>query len=89
MDDIATLGLQDLPGPVPAGANLLADGSGASFKTWAPTAREVRLRWDYVKGPDGAWHHRRENRLESLGVRGGEEAPVVGARRECRPRRFR
>ncbi len=73
MDDIATLGLQDLPGPVPAGANLLADGSGASFKTWAPTAREVRLRWDYVKGPDGAWHHRRETRLERLegGMWGG------------------
>ncbi|MFM1891192.1 MAG: hypothetical protein RLZ44_269 [Pseudomonadota bacterium] len=66
MDDMPTLTLEHLPGPVPLGANLLADGAGATFKVWAPAAREVRLRWDYSRAPGGNWHHQREARLQRL-----------------------
>ena len=74
MDDMTTLTLDSLPAAVvPMGANLLAKGAGATFKTWAPAAREVRLRWDYSRDSSGAWHHRQEARLQRLdgGMWGG------------------
>ncbi|MCG6965666.1 MAG: alpha amylase C-terminal domain-containing protein [Chromatiaceae bacterium] len=66
MDDMAMLGVENLPGPIPLGANLLGDGSGATFKAWAPAAREVRLRFNFVQDPSGTWHHQREARLQPL-----------------------
>ena len=66
MDDTTMLQLGGLSGPVPQGANLLNDGSGATFKTWAPAAREVRLRWDYTRNPAGGWYHQHEAPLQQL-----------------------
>ena len=66
MDDMPTLTLEHRPGPVPLGANLLADGAGATFRVWAPAARQVRLRWDYARQPGGNWVHRHEAHLQRL-----------------------
>ncbi len=66
MDDTTTLHLGNLPDSTPQGANLLDDGSGATFKAWAPAAREVRIRWDYSQNPTGDWHHQQEARLQKL-----------------------
>jgi 1,4-alpha-glucan branching enzyme len=69
MDEATALTMAGLAGPVPAtlGANLLSDGSGATFKTWAPAARDVRLRWGYAQETDGSWHHQWEAGLQQLG----------------------
>ncbi|HHJ16925.1 MAG TPA: 1,4-alpha-glucan branching protein [Gammaproteobacteria bacterium] len=68
-----TLNLENLPGPVPPGANLLANGVGAAFRCWAPAAREVRLRWDYTRDGTGGWYHQKEARLQRMegGMWGG------------------
>ena len=66
MDDTTTLNLGSLPSPILQGANLLDDGSGATFKTWAPAAREVRIRWDYTQNSTGEWYHQQEARLTKL-----------------------
>lgn len=66
MDDATTLNLGNLPGPVAPGANLLGDGSGATFMTWAPAAREVRIRWGYSQDKNGDWYHQQEARLQKL-----------------------
>ena len=73
MDEVTNLTLANLTGPVPMGTNLAESGEGATVKTWAPAAREVRLRWDYSKDATGVWHHRKEARLHRLdgGMWGG------------------
>jgi 1,4-alpha-glucan branching enzyme len=42
-----TLTLDYIDNLTPMGGNLLTTG-GATFRVWAPAAREVRLQWDYV-----------------------------------------
>lgn len=66
MDEATVLTLGGLPGPVSPGANLLENGTGATFKTWAPTARRVRVRWDYTQDANGVWYHQREAGLQRL-----------------------
>ncbi len=65
MDEIATLSLPDSSNTEPPrlGAHVLPGGKGAVFTTWAPSAQEVLLRWDYVQDFDGRWHHEKEARL--------------------------
>ena len=73
MDEATILTLEGHPGPVSLGANLLESGTGATFKTWAPAARRVRVRWDYTQDATGAWHHQMEAGLQLLdgGMWGG------------------
>jgi 1,4-alpha-glucan branching enzyme len=39
----------------PMGGNLLGTGEGATFRVWAPSAREVWVLWDYRKTDQGDW----------------------------------
>ena len=54
------------------GVNLMSSG-GATVKVWAPSARQVSLRWDYDQNPDTGWRHRQEAYLQRLdgGLWGG------------------
>lgn len=66
MDETAILTLEGLPGRVAPGGNLLENGSGATFSTWAPSARRVRVRWEYIQDESGVWHHQQEAGLQRL-----------------------
>jgi len=66
MDNIRLLDLDGFDGPIPMGANLLTNGEGATFKAWAPAAREVRVRWDYIMNAAGAWSYQKEACLQKL-----------------------
>ncbi len=66
MDEATVLTLEGLPGPVSLGANLMDNGAGATFRTWAPAARRVRVRWDYSQDESGDWHHQQEAGLQRL-----------------------
>jgi 1,4-alpha-glucan branching enzyme len=46
------------------GATLLPNGAGATFRVWAPAAREVRLRWQY-RPTSGEWRHQHEAALQN------------------------
>ncbi len=73
MDNIRSLDLEGLDGPIPMGANLLSNGEGATFKAWAPAARQVRVRWGYIMNAAGAWSYQEEACLQRLdgGMWGG------------------
>jgi 1,4-alpha-glucan branching enzyme len=66
MEQATTLNLGALLGPIPQGANLVDDGSGATFKVWAPAAREVHIRWGYRQDETGKWYHQQEAPLQKL-----------------------
>lgn len=66
MSDIETLSLDHINHRTAMGANLLEDGSGATFRVWAPAAREVRLLFDYANTADG-WVNRRTALLQAVG----------------------
>lgn len=53
------LSLDHIDAQTPMGGNLLPTGEGATFKVWAPAAREVRLLWDYGNDPQHGWQARR------------------------------
>jgi 1,4-alpha-glucan branching enzyme len=59
-----TLSLDHITDASPMGGNLLATGQGATFRVWAPAAREIRLLWDYTKTGEGAWRNNRAARLQ-------------------------
>jgi 1,4-alpha-glucan branching enzyme len=50
----------------PMGGNLLHDGGGATFRVWAPAAREVQILWGYHKTALG-WEHERSGLLQHTG----------------------
>ncbi|TKB06378.1 alpha-amylase family glycosyl hydrolase [Desulforhopalus sp. IMCC35007] len=52
----------------PMGGNLLGTGEGATFRVWAPSAREVWVRWDYQKTEQGDW---KNNATAALQQKGG------------------
>jgi len=47
----------------PMGGHLLATGSGATFKVWAPSARQVDVYWQYEQDDNGDWRHNKAGRL--------------------------
>lgn len=51
----ATLSLEHITEHTPMGGNLLHTGEGATFRVWAPAAREVRVLWDFAKNAAGVW----------------------------------
>ncbi len=54
---IKPLSLENITESTPMGGNLLPSGSGATFRVWAPAARQVTLYWQYEKQDDGSWLH--------------------------------
>lgn len=66
MNSLSTLSLSHLTNFTPMGCNLL-DAGGATFRVWAPAAREVRLLWDYVKASDVGWRNNQAARLQQMG----------------------
>lgn len=49
MSDIEALTLEHIDSQTRMGGNLLDNGAGATFRVWAPAAREVRVLWGYRK----------------------------------------
>jgi len=47
----------------PMGGNLLPSGIGATFKLWAPAAREVCVLWGYEQDEQGGWVNRKRGQL--------------------------
>lgn len=45
------------------GGNLLPSGTGATFKVWAPTARDIFVLWKYEKNEIGVWTNQKTGRL--------------------------
>jgi 1,4-alpha-glucan branching enzyme len=67
MNGLETLSLIHLNGNTPMGGNLLTTGEGASFRVWAPAAREVRVLWDYTKTVEGDWRNNQAATLQQMG----------------------
>lgn len=66
MNGIPKLDLTHVTADTPMGGNLL-DTGGATFRVWAPAAREVRVLWDYAKTTGGDWVHNRAGQLRQTG----------------------
>lgn len=49
---------------IPMGGNLLSTGEGATFRVWAPAAREVSVLWDYSPTAEGKWRNKQTARLQ-------------------------
>ncbi|NJD60653.1 MAG: 1,4-alpha-glucan branching protein, partial [Anaerolineae bacterium] len=67
MNGLPTLSLTHITADTPMGGNLLATGEGATFRVWAPAAREVRLLWDFIKTAGGEWNHNQAAKLGQTG----------------------
>lgn len=67
MNGLPILTLDDITGTTPMGGNLLSTGEGATFRVWAPAAREVRVLWDYIKTPEGLWSADKTAKLQQAG----------------------
>ena len=66
MSDIEILTIDQINNHTLMGAQLLQDGSGATFRVWAPAAREVRLLFDYTDNGQG-WVNQRTAILQATG----------------------
>ncbi|MBN1568832.1 MAG: alpha amylase C-terminal domain-containing protein [Acidobacteria bacterium] len=51
----------------PMGARLQPGTAGATFRVWAPRAREIKLLWNFTKQSDGTWKHSKEGILSQTG----------------------
>ena len=69
------LSLENITSQTPMGGNLLTSGLGATFRVWAPAAREVQVLWDYSKETDDTWTHHRIGQLTRID--GGQWAGFV------------
>jgi 1,4-alpha-glucan branching enzyme len=48
------------------GGNLLPSGNGATFKVWAPAARNVDVLYQYGRDASGTWKHRQSGSLTKM-----------------------
>ena len=62
-----TLSLEHIDRTTPMGGNLVRTGEGATFRVWAPAAREVRVLWDYTKTSGGEWRNNQGAGLQPTG----------------------
>jgi len=67
MSELTFLPLDCIDANTPMGGNLLMDGSGATFRVWAPSAREIRVLWDYRKSTAGVWENQEAAKLQEIG----------------------
>ena len=63
----AELSLDHITEQTPMGANLLPSGIGATFKLWAPSARNVDLLWQYSKTDNHQWQPEKRAALKRIG----------------------
>lgn len=63
---IHLLPLEHIDEHTPMGGNLLPSGSGATFKVWAPAARNVDVLYQFVRDASGMWQHRQTGSLTKL-----------------------
>lgn len=61
------LSLEHINDDTPLGGNLLSTGEGATFRVWAPAAREVRVLWGYAKTDNGDWLNNQVDTLQPTG----------------------
>lgn len=64
MNELETLSSNHFTNNTPMGGNLLLTGEGATFRVWAPAAREVRILWDYKKTDEGEWHNNKTAKFQ-------------------------
>ncbi len=67
MNELETLSLIYFDSNTPMGGNLLSTGEGATFRVWAPAAREVRVLWDYTETIEGDWRNNQTAMLQQMG----------------------
>ncbi len=67
MNGLQTLSLAHINGNTPMGGNLLSTAEGATFRVWAPAAREVRVLWGYTKAVEGDWRNNQAAKLQETG----------------------
>jgi 1,4-alpha-glucan branching enzyme len=68
MSEMPTLSLAHITANPPMGGNMLSTGEGATFRVWAPAAREVRVLWDYTKTIEGGWGNNQATKLQQMGA---------------------
>ncbi len=85
MNGLKTLSIDHINGSTPMGGNLISTGEGATFLVWAPSAREVRVLWDYNKTNEGNWVYNNAGRLQQTGdgFWGGFVSGLKGVRDTC------
>jgi 1,4-alpha-glucan branching enzyme len=66
MNELQTLSLTYVDENTPMGGNLLNTGEGATFRVWAPAAREVRVLWDYIKIGEDNWQNKQAAGLQKM-----------------------
>ncbi len=64
---IDMLSMDNISHQTPMGGSVLPGRIGATFRVWAPAAREVQVVWGFTKQPDGSWNHGRAGRLNGIG----------------------
>jgi len=67
MNTLKISSLEHIDSNTPMGGNLLSSGEGATFRVWAPAAREVSVFWDYTKTIAGDWHNNKAAKLQQTG----------------------
>ena len=67
MNGWSTLSLTHIDSATPLGGNLVRTGEGATFRVWAPAAREVGVLWEYTRTSDGDWHPNQGAGLQPTG----------------------
>ncbi|MCC6396374.1 MAG: alpha amylase C-terminal domain-containing protein [Bacteroidetes bacterium] len=64
MNGFETLSIEHIHAGTPMGGTLVYSPQGATFRVWAPAAREVRLLWGYVKDGSGEWRSTKAAKLQ-------------------------
>ncbi len=67
MNGLPTLSLDHITSNTSMGGNLLGTEKGATFRVWAPAAREVRVLWDFTKTSGGDWNYNKAAILRQTG----------------------
>jgi 1,4-alpha-glucan branching enzyme len=67
MNGFHALSVEHIRADTPMGGNLLDSPQGATFRVWAPAARDVRLLWRYVRDDGGEWRSTRTASLQPTG----------------------
>jgi 1,4-alpha-glucan branching enzyme len=63
---IHRLSLDHITNKTPMGGNVLPSGLGATFRVWAPSAREVQVLSHYTKDSNGTWQPGQAGQLTRL-----------------------
>ena len=67
MRELSILSLDHISETTPMGGNLVSTGEGATFRIWAPSARDVKVLWAFTNTEGGGWNHARAAGLQQTG----------------------